>query len=161
MAELRTVLICLMLGSGTAFPAVDFDRDIRPILSDNCFACHGPDATRRMANLRLDTADGGAFTRSIIVAGKAAESHLMARISATDSKRMPPVSSGRTLTAAQIDAIRQWIDQGAKWETHWSFVAPVRPEVPVVTETSWVRNPIDNFVLARLGQLKHSPEADK
>ncbi|MDQ1472795.1 MAG: hypothetical protein QOJ99_4275, partial [Bryobacterales bacterium] len=168
MAELRKVLIYLVLACGSAFSAVDFDRDIRPILSDNCFSCHGPDATKRMANLRLDIADGGALTRSIIVAGKAGESHLFGRISATDNKRMPPAYSGRTLTARQIDAIRQWIDQGAKWQTHWAFVAPQRPDVPVVSETSWVRNPIDNFVLARLDQpdlknagLKHSPEAGK
>jgi hypothetical protein len=97
------------------------------------------------------------------VAGKSAESHLFARVTATDNKRMPPAYSGRNLTPAQIDALKQWIDQGAKWQTHWAFVAPRRPEIPVVKEASRVRNPVDNFVLARLEQegLKQAPEADK
>jgi len=160
---MRYAASLLLVSCACASGAVDFERDIRPILSDNCFACHGPDTSKRMANLRLDSADGGAFTRSIIVPGKAAESHLYSRVSASDATRMPPSYSGRSLTPAQIDSLRQWIDQGAKWQTHWAFVAPVKPDVPVVKEAAWVRNPIDNFVLARLAQegLKHSPEADR
>jgi hypothetical protein len=160
---MRNAFLLLLLVPMGGLGAVDFERDIRPILSDNCFSCHGPDATKRMANLRLDTADGGAFSRGIIVAGKAAESHLFARVSATDGKRMPPAYSGRTLTPQQIEALRQWIDQGAKWQKHWAFVAPVRPDIPITKEAGWAKNPIDGFVLAKLEQegLKHAPEADK
>src|SRR6266567_7297860 len=104
--------LLLLLTSG-AFAAVDFDREIRPILSDTCFACHGPDAKNRMANLRLDMADGGAFSKDIVVPGSSARSHLFQRVSETNAaRRMPPVYPGRTLTAPQIELIRQWIDQG-------------------------------------------------
>ncbi len=153
----------LLLCQLTLSAAVDFDREIRPILSDNCFSCHGPDASKRMANLRFDTADGGAFSRSVIVPGKSAESHLFARVSASGAAKMPPASTGRTLTPRQILALKQWIDEGAKWQTHWAFTAPQRAAVPAAKEASWVRNPIDNFVLARLDQegLHHSAEADK
>ncbi len=146
---------------------VDFDRDIRPILSDNCFACHGPDEKQRKVNFRLDTRDGAFADRGgyqVIVPGKSADSKLYQRISAAKpAMRMPPASFERNLTEAQVDLIRRWIDQGAKWETHWSYVPPKRPDLPAVKETAWVRNAIDNFVLARLERegLKHSPEADK
>ncbi len=160
---MRKAVLTLLFTSASAFAAIDFDREIRPILSDKCFSCHGPDAAKRMANLRFDTADGGAFSNSVIVPGKAADSHLFARISATGPNRMPPVSSGRTLTPQQIAALKQWIDEGAKWQSHWAFISPQRPATPAAKEPNWTRNPIDNFVLARLDQegLKHSPEADK
>ena len=146
---------------------VDFNRDIRPILSDTCFKCHGPDEKQRMANLRLDETEGLFVDRGgyrIIVPGNAAQSKLYQKISSTDdSFRMPPTYSGRTLTAKQIELIKEWIDQGAKWEMLWSFVPPKRPPVPEVKDKAWPRNPIDNFVLARLESegLKPSPEADK
>ncbi len=143
---------------------IDFDREIRPILSDNCFTCHGPDEKNRMAGLRLDIQDGGAYSRNILVAGSSKTSLLYARISNPDQRRrMPPPTSGHTLSAAQIELIRQWIDQGAKWETHWAFVAPKRPPVPEVRDKTWVKNPIDRFVLAKLESegLKPSPEASK
>jgi hypothetical protein len=152
------------LAAEPASPKVDFDRQIRPILSDNCFTCHGPDEKNRMASLRLDVQDGGVYTRSIVLPGNAKASVLFARISNPDqNRRMPPPTSGHSLTAAQIGLIREWIDQGAKWETHWAFVAPKRPAVPDVRDKSWVRNPIDNFVLAKLEAegLKPSPEAAK
>jgi len=147
--------------------AVDFDRQIRPILSDKCFACHGPDAQARQANLRLDTKEGAFADRGgyrVIVPGNSPASKLYQKISSRDqSFRMPPVSSGRTLTAEQIELIRRWIDEGAPWEVHWAYVSPNRSPVPSVKEQSWVRNPIDNFVLARLERegLKPSPEADR
>jgi hypothetical protein len=144
--------------------AVDFDREVRPILSDNCFACHGPDSKNRMANLRLDIRDGGAFTKNLVVPGKSGESELFRRISATDkSRRMPPEYSGHTLTPKQIELIKQWLDEGAKWQTHWAFEPPKRPEPPATRQPGWVRNPIDQFVLAKLERegLKQSPEADK
>src|SRR5437764_10052271 len=126
---MRSVVL-LLSSCAIAFAAVDFDREIRPILSDNCFTCHGPDAKKRMANLRLDSPDGGAFANNVVVPGKSAESHLFQRISATDAKHMPPAASGRTLTPHQIDTIKLWIDQGAKWESHWAFIASKRPIAP-------------------------------
>jgi hypothetical protein len=146
---------------------VDFNREIRPILSDTCFKCHGPDEGQRMAKLRLDETEGLFVDRGgykIIVPGNSAQSKLYQKISSKDpSFRMPPVYSGRTLTDKQIDLIKQWIDQGAKWETEWSFVAPKRPPLPAMKDKSWARNPIDAFVLARLEAegLRPSPEADK
>ena len=150
-----------------AVKPVNFNRDIRPILSDTCFKCHGPDEKQRMANLRLDDTEGLFVDRGgyrIIVPGNAGQSKLYQKISSTDdSFRMPPVYSGRTLTAKQIELFKEWIDQGAKWEMLWSFVPPKRPPVPEVKDKAWTRNPIDNFVLARLEAegLKPSPEADK
>jgi hypothetical protein len=146
---------------------VDFNRDIRPILSDTCFKCHGPDEKQRMANLRLDDTEGLFVDRGgyrIIVPGNAAQSKLYQRITSTDdSFRMPPTYSGRSLTAKQIELMKEWIDQGAKWEMLWSFTPPQNPPVPEVKDPAWPRNPIDNFVLARLESegLKPSPDADK
>ncbi len=145
-------------------PAVDFDRQVRPILSDNCFTCHGPDATKRMMNLHFDTKEGAFGKPGVIVPGDSAASKMYQRISnPNEAMRMPPVSSGHKLTPAQIETIKAWIDSGAKWETHWSFVPPVRPELPAVKNESWVRTPVDRFVLARLEKegLAPSPETDK
>jgi hypothetical protein len=146
---------------------VDFNRDIRPILSDTCFKCHGPDEHQRMANLRLDETEGLFVDRGgyrIIVPGNSAQSKLYQKISSKDdSIRMPPVYSGRTLTPKQIETFKAWIDQGAKWEMLWSFVPPKRPAAPEVQNKAWPHNPIDNFILARLESegLKPSPEADR
>ena len=151
----------------SAVKPVDFNRDIRPILSDTCFKCHGPDEKQRMANLRLDETEGLFVDRGgyrIIVPGNAAQSKLYQKISSSDdSFRMPPTYSGRTLTAKQIELIQEWIDQGAKWEMLWSFMPPKRPPEPEVKDKKWPRNSIDSFVLARLESegLKTSPEADK
>jgi hypothetical protein len=143
---------------------VDFDRDVRPVLSDNCFACHGPDANHRMANLRLDTEEGLFADRGsyrIVTAGDPAKSRLFARINAaTPGSRMPPAQAGTTLNAAQIELVRKWIEQGAKWQRHWSFVAPQRPALPAVRNEKWVRNPIDRFVLARLEREGLAPSAE-
>jgi len=154
--------------SAAAAKHIDFNRDIRPILSDTCFKCHGPDEETRQANLRFDTKDGGAFEPRegyrIIVPGASAESRLFQKISSKDEAfRMPPVDSGRSLTAKQIELIRQWIDQGAKWETHWAYLAPKRPPLPRVQNARWPRNPIDNFILARLEseKLRPAPEAGR
>jgi SAM-dependent methyltransferase len=127
--------------------SIHFNRDVRPILSDACFACHGPDRAKRKGGLRLDTEAG----LSVVVPGQPGDSELMARITATDpSKRMPPPRSGRALSSQQIANLRQWIEQGAKWEPHWAYIAPKRPAVPAVKNPGWLRNPIDAFVLARL-----------
>src|SRR5262249_11824345 len=148
-------------------PPVEFNRDIRPILSDTCFLCHGPDQARRKAGLRFDTEEG-AFAdlggRHALVPGDPAKSELYRRITAADeSERMPPVKSGRKLNARQIDLLRRWIEQGAKWQKHWAFLPPVRPQVPAVANTAWVRNAIDSFILARLESegLAPSPEAER
>ena len=156
-----------MAPAETAVKPVDFNRDIRPILSDTCFTCHGPDEKQRMANMRLDETEGLFADRGgyrIIVPGNSAQSKLYQKISSTDEAfRMPPVYSGRTLTPKQIELIKEWIDQGAKWATQWSFLPPKRPPLPEVKDKSWPRNAIDNFVLARLETegLKPSPQADK
>jgi mono/diheme cytochrome c family protein len=159
------------IGAGSVRAAeakVDYNRDIRPILSDNCFACHGPDARQRKAKLRLDTREGAfADLRGgghAIVPGKIDDSVLIERITADDpSQRMPPAKSRKHLTEAQIDLLRRWIAQGAPYATHWSFIAPTRPEVPKVKNAAWPRDPVDRFILARLESvgLQPSPEANK
>jgi len=169
--QFRLVLLLsgVAVAAGGASPQkpIDFNRDIRPILSDTCFACHGPDEKHRMVGLRLDTKDGAFAERKggpVIVPGDPAASRLYQRVSAEKkAMRMPPAGAGQELTAAQIDLLRQWIEQGAKWETHWAYTPPVRPELPTVREKGWPRNAIDNFVLARLERegLEPSHEADK
>jgi len=150
-----------------AIKPVDFNRDIRPILSDTCFACHGPDEQNQQAGLRLDTNEGAFADRGgyqVIVPGKAAESRLFQRVSAKEeSQRMPPPTADRQLTQHQIDLLRRWIDEGARWETHWAYSPPKRPAVPSVKNSAWVKNAIDAFILSRLERegLKPSPEADR
>jgi hypothetical protein len=147
-----------------AAPSADFDRQVRPILSDNCFTCHGPDEKRRMLGIHFDTKEGAFSKPGVIVPGDAAHSKMYLRISnPNEAMRMPPASTGRKLTPAQIEIVKHWIDSGAKWETHWSFVPPVRPELPPVTRAPWTRTPVDRFVLAKLEKenLSPSPEADK
>ena len=147
---------------------IDFSRDIRPILSDKCFACHGPDAANNKSKLRFDT-EAHAFAdlgngRRAIVRGHPEQSELVRRITAEkESMRMPPVYSGRKLTKQEIERLTEWIAQGAPWQQHWAFIAPTRPPVPEVNASTWPRNPIDSFVLARLEKegLQPSPEADR
>src|SRR5260221_1143276 len=146
---------------------VDFDREIRPIFSDRCFACHGPDQKPRMANLRLDIKEGGAYSTrgsyQLLAPGDATKSRLYQRIATSLTTRMPPVAAVPALTATQAELVRRWIDEGAKWEVHWAYVTPQSPALPDVKGKKWVRNPIDQFVLARLERerLKPSPEASK
>ncbi|HEY6989097.1 MAG TPA: DUF1553 domain-containing protein [Bryobacteraceae bacterium] len=150
-------------------PTVEFNRDIRPIFSDKCFTCHGPDATNRKTKMRLDIESGAKVEvrggHRSIVAGDPDASEIYRRIS-SDNKavRMPPAYLGREkLTAREISLIRDWIAQGAKWEPFWSFIPPKRPPLPAVKDPAWVRNPIDNFILSRLERegLHPSPEADQ
>ena len=143
---------------------IDFNRDIRPILSDNCFSCHGPDPKQRLAGLRFDNKEGAFAKAGVIVPGDSLNSRLIKRITATEPEmRMPPAASERTLSAKQIELLRRWIDEGAKWDTHWAYSAPKRPELPHVATPEWPRNSIDNFILARLERegLEPSPPADK
>lgn len=170
---MKSVAVPLLLVSwGTSLaaaqgPTVEFNRDIRPILSNNCFVCHGPDNNLRKAKLRLDTDKDAAGVRggaSVIVPGKPQESELYRRlITHEESERMPPKKANRELTKQQIDLIRRWIEQGAVYQKHWSLITPTRAATPKVKTPGWVRNPIDAFVLARLEVegLKPSPEADR
>jgi mono/diheme cytochrome c family protein len=147
-----------------AAPRVSFNRDIRPILSNNCFACHGPDEQQRETKFHFDTKEGAFAEDGIIEPGNAAKSVLVKRITNPDpDERMPPPDSGHALTDHQIALLRQWIDEGAEWDTHWAFTAPERPAPPVPAGFNWVRTPIDQFVLARLESegLTPSPEADR
>jgi hypothetical protein len=157
-------LIFAICSFAAGSPVIVFDRQIRPILSDNCFTCHGPDDKHRMANLHFDTKDGAFSKPGVIVPGDSVASKLYQRISSpNEAMRMPPTYSGHKLTAAQIDLIKNWIDQGATWQTHWAFVAPVRPAEPAVSDSQWPKTPIDRFVLAKLDKegLKPSPETGK
>src|SRR5262245_52322214 len=147
---------------------VEFNRDIRPILSDACYACHGPDARKRKADLRLDT-EQGAFAAlegggKAFVSGHLAKSVAWQRISAGDArKRMPPASATRQLTAREKGLLQRWIEQGARWQKHWAFLTPTWPTLPQVKDCTWARNPIDAYVLARLERagLRPSPQADR
>jgi hypothetical protein len=145
-----------------------FNRDIRPILSDTCFHCHGPDRARRKGDLRLDTPDHAYADRGgyrLLVPKDPGKSVLLSRLTEEDpAQRMPPVASGRTLTPRQIALVRRWIEQGAKWQQHWAFIAPTVPPIPAIRNPqSTIHNPIDAFILANLEKegLSPSPEADR
>jgi len=147
---------------------LDYNRDIRQILSNHCYACHGPDPAKRQAGLRLDQEAGAkALLESgsrAIVPGDAGHSSLIARITATsDDEVMPPPDAGPRLKPEEIAKLRQWIEQGATWKGHWSYLKIERPALPTVSNPAWAKNPIDSFVLQRLDQagLKPSPEADR
>jgi mono/diheme cytochrome c family protein len=147
---------------------IEFNRDIRPIFSDHCYACHGPDSEKRKAGLRLDLKEGAlAQLKSddyAIVPGHPEQSTLVERTSASNEDDvMPPVKTGKQLTGKQIELLRTWIAQGAAWQPHWSFIKPERPALPAVKNRRWPRNPIDAFIVARLEQEKLRParEADK
>ena len=147
----------------SAAPIV-FNRDIRPILANNCFACHGPDEKKRETDFHFDTREGMFLEDGIIVPGSAVKSVLVKKITEPNPKdRMPPPDSGHALTDKQIALLKRWIDEGAKWDSHWAYTAAVRPDLPIVREQTWVRNPIDQFILTRLERegLKPSLEADK
>jgi len=142
---------------------IDFNRDIRPILSENCFYCHGQDANKRKADLRLDVREDAIKTGSI-TPGNLAKSELVTRIHSADaSLLMPPPKSNRRLNAEQKKLLERWVQEGAVYNTHWAFVKPKRPASPSVKNKEWIRNPIDAFVLSKLEQagLAPSPEADR
>ncbi len=147
--------------------ALDFNRDIRPILSENCLACHGFDPKARQADLRLDLAESAYADRDgvrPIAPGDLAHSEAWRRITSDDeSEIMPPPDSHRVLTAVQKDKLKRWIEEGAPYAIHWAFIPPAKAPQPQVSDASWVRNEIDRFVLARLDaeKLKPAPEADR
>ena len=165
------IAILVVAGAADVFAAdgrISFNRDIRPILSDTCFQCHGPDEHKRQAGLRLDLKE--AATKAVesgqtaIVPGKTDASELVRRIVATNADlQMPPANSGKKLTARQIDLLKQWIAEGAEYQGHWAFLPIERPPLPTVNNAAWARNAIDRFVLARLERegLKPSVEATR
>ncbi len=152
---------------------ISFSSQVRPILSNNCFACHGPDSHNQTSPFRLDTeehsranlAKKGEPPRYGVVPGKPEESLLLQRIVSHEPHEVmpPPYAKKQPLTEEQIATVTEWIRQGAKYEPHWAFVAPVKSAVPEVKDKTWPRTPIDNFILAKLESkgIKPSPEADK
>lgn len=171
------LMLPLLFACGTSAPlpaadAVQFNRDIRPILADACFHCHGPDPGARKAGLRLDT-EAGFFTARekdgkkespTIVRGQPGQSPLYQRLTTTDEDDiMPPKKEHKDLKPSQIALVRTWIEQGAPWQPHWAFIKPERAPLPAVQNEAWIRNPIDRFVLAKLEQngLAPAPEADR
>jgi len=157
MSRVCLSFACLLLFAGlTQAEPVDFQRDIRPILSDKCFACHGPDEEHRGGELRLDTQEGA--WEWAIVPGQPDESEVIARIeSDIPEVQMPPASADKHLTDEERQLLRDWIEQGAEYEVHWAFQLPTRPEVPQNLDASWIKNPIDAFVLQRLQREGLSP----
>src|SRR5687768_14004990 len=149
-AKLRTICLALLLGGPTAFASdrVDYARDVLPILSDACYHCHGPDEPARKAGLRLDTKEGAFRTKdgvTVIVPGKTSESELVKRITSSDPDEvMPPPDSHRSITPAQRDTLKRWVEQGATWGVHWAFIAPRQVDIP--PSPKWGRNFIDSFV---------------
>ncbi len=141
-----------------------YNRDIRPILADHCFACHGPDSASREADLRLDQRED-AVAAAVLVAGDPEASELIRRIGLPedDDEAMPPSAGHKRLTDQQKETLTRWIAEGAVYQPHWSFIAPTRPETPVVSNPDWVRNGIDHFVLAQLDRVGLTPavEADR
>lgn len=140
--------------------AVDFQRDIQPILSNRCFKCHGP--AKQESGIRLDVRER-ALKRKIIVPGKPEESKLLRRVTAEDDDRMPPSDAGPLLSPDQVAKLRAWIAQGAEYSPHWAYVKPRPRPLPAVMDRSWARNPIDRFILSELERegLKPSAEADR
>ena len=153
------VLLCLLsyllLAATSVRAAVDFNRDVRPILADRCFACHGPDSKQREAGLRLDSFQGATAVLDdglrAIVPGQPQQSEMLARVHATDPDVvMPPPRLNRPLTTAERDLLSQWIEEGAAYDEHWAFAPPVRHSPPPVTQADWARDELDRFVLAKL-----------
>jgi mono/diheme cytochrome c family protein len=137
---------------------LQFNRDIRPILSENCFRCHGPDVAARQADLRLDDASAA---RHVLTAAGSEQSELLRRILTTDpAERMPPADSGKTLTEAQKKLLARWVSEGADFQPHWAFIPPVRPALPAVQRVDWPGGAIDRFVLRRLEDLRLSPSSE-
>ena len=157
------VLVAGWVGSALAAPPsakIEFNRDVRPILSENCFACHGPDSASRKADLRLDRRDD-AIKAGAIAPGKPDESPLVERLfDERPDKIMPPPKSHKVLKPAQKAILKAWVEQGADYQLHWSFITPQKPAVPTVKNKAWLRNPIDGFVLSALETKGLTPAAE-
>ena len=164
LSQLKKIVSCLLLSLASCVLAhagkLDFAQDVRPLLSDACYQCHGPDADARKGGLRLD--DRVAALKSGVLEGE-----MLKRLLSEDpEERMPPPKSKRVLSASNQQKLVKWLDAGAKWpedDRHWAFVPPLRPTLPKVADESWIRNAVDRFILSRLEEegLKPSPEADK
>ncbi len=160
------VILCLITAQSSLFGAsngrVAFNQDIRPILAEACFHCHGPDPGTRKAGLRLDT-EAGFFTakegeQPTVLKGKPEDSPLYQRLISTDEEEiMPPPESHKTLKPAQIAMVKAWIAEGAPWQPHWSLIKPERSPLPVVKSTAWVKTPVDQFVLSKLEEHQLTP----
>lgn len=174
MSNHRTFLICCtalwmftLIPRASAQDEIEFNRDVRPILAANCFECHGFDVKTRKADRRLDTAEGAYAEHDGSIAvkpGDLAGSELWNRITSTDTEvLMPPPESKKTLTDTEKETLRRWIEQGARYQKHWSFEPPKSSKIPEVQAREWVRNPVDAFILAKLEQQKLTPqrEADR
>lgn len=159
--------VCLAPAASFAAEPVDFNRDIRPIVFGTCVACHGPDEETREAGLRLDTFAGASEDMggyAAIVPGDADASELIVRVETDDEgMRMPPVGHSKALTPEQIALLRRWIDEGAKYDQHWSYTKPTRPALPTVEHTEWPQEPLDYFILRQLEShgLQPSPAASR
>ena len=167
LARLLPLLGLVLAGSCLA-SGPDFNREVRPILSRNCFKCHGPDDKVRKAGLRLDVPGEGLKIlksgKRPIVPGDVAKSELVARLFQKDpDEQMPPPATKLSLSAQEKETLRRWVAAGAKYDTHWAFVPPVPAPLPKIKAKTWPKNPIDRFVLARLEslRLKPAPAADR
>jgi hypothetical protein len=163
-------LLVALLGLSTSSQAasgIEFNKDVRPLLADACFHCHGPDPGTRKAGLRLDT-EAGFFTSKdgeppTVIKGQPDKSSLYQRLISIDADEiMPPPESHKTLKPAEIAKVKAWIEQGAPWQPHWSLIAPQKAPLPTVKNSAWVKTPVDRFILAKLEAtgLKPAPEAD-
>jgi hypothetical protein len=153
----------LPAGAGDGIRPVEFNRDIRPIITENCFACHGPDKNQRKAKLRLDDRQV-AIERGAIVPGKPGASKLVEHIKSGDPDEiMPPPKTHKTLTTAQKQLLIDWVAEGAEYEPHWAYMPLKRPRMPQTRDAGWAQNPIDSFVLSRLetSGIRPSREAEK
>ena len=162
------VCLCILYGSAHAEKALNFSREVQPIIAEHCFTCHGPDESKRKRGLSLHE-QGGLLGKTadgvdLIVPGNAEASLFFQRINHADPEmRMPPSDVKLRMTPTQIDIVKTWIEQGAKWEQHWAFVPPAWPTLPEVSEASWCRNEIDRFILQRINEagLTPNPEASR
>lgn len=159
-----SLLACTASALPAAEPKLEYNRDIRPIISENCFACHGPDSAARKGRLRLDLRED-ALDREAFEPGKPDESKFIQRMLLPDSDKakMPPVASHKVMKPEQIAILKKWIAQGAEYQPHWSFIPPKKPAIPSVKDASRVRSPIDSFIIAEQEKrgLAMAPEADK
>ena len=166
LAAVAALLGCAASNAAAPVERLSFARDVRPILANNCFHCHGPDGAERKSDLRLDlweTAGDLHGAQAVIDRAAPGESELLKRITSDDPDlRMPPADSGKMLRPEQLEILKRWVKEGGSYEQHWAFVAPKRPAVPAVKNQGWVRNPIDAFVLARLEKegLEPTPSAN-
>jgi hypothetical protein len=157
----------LRAATGPIPQKIDFNRDIRPILSENCYFCHGPDKNKRKADLRLDTHDGlfsAIKDHTTVLPGHPDQSELFRRVTAANpDDRMPDPKSNKRLSDRQIALLKKWIEQGAPWKGHWAYLPLTQPEPPAIDDPAFVHNDIDRFILAGLKDagLKHAPQADR